>query len=329
MVGLIFLFIGVLTASALCSMTEAALLSLPFFRVQVLLKRGNPRARDLVYLKENVNPAISSIVVVNNAVNIIGSIFIGQRIAVLFGQEWLAPASAFITFMIIVAAEIIPKTVGERYKTTISLLVAKPVRVLIWLLKPMMHFINLLTKPFIREHKLSHVSEEEIKVMLEMGRDMGTVEMDEEVLCKRVFRLNDVRAYQVMRPISQIYALPAEKTLSDLKENIINSRFSRIAVYDKDPSDFVGMVQQRVLLREIARDNYEAKVRDFMTDPIFVRHETKADALLEKFQAFHQHLFIVQDDAGKDIGIVTMEDVLEELFGEIYDERDIKPTDGT
>ncbi len=128
-----------------------------------------------------------------------------------------------------------------------------------------------------------------------------------------------------MKPISQIYALPAGKTLGELRETIINSRFSRIAVYDNDPKDFVGMAQHRVLLREIAKDNYQACVRDFMTDPIFVNWFMKADELLEKFQAYNQHLFIVQDINGKDVGLVTMEDVLEELFGEIYDEKDVRP----
>ena len=163
-------------------------------------------------------------------------------------------------------------------------------------------------------------------MMLKLGRAEGTVEMDEEVLCNRVFKLNDVSAMQIMKPMNQIYALPAEKTLADVKDDIINSRFSRIAVYAKDPLDIVGTVQHRILLREIAKDNYQAKVRDFMVDPIFVNRFTKADTLLEKFQAYHQHLFIVQDSKGKDVGLVTMEDVLEELFGEIYDEKDvIKP----
>ena len=142
-------------------------------------------------------------------------------------------------------------------------------------------------------------------------------------MCNRVFKLNDVKAYQIMKPIDQIYALEANKTLGELKDAIINSRFSRIAVYNKNPRDFVGVVQHRILLREIAKDNYTARVKDFMSEPIFVNCETKADALLAKFQVYHQHLFIVQDSSGKDVGLVTMEDVLEELFGEIYDEKDI------
>jgi len=160
-------------------------------------------------------------------------------------------------------------------------------------------------------------------MLLKLGRDAGTVETDEEILCNRVFKLNDLRAFQIMKPIDQIYALPADKRLREIRDDIIHSRYSRIAVYDRDPRDFVGMVQHRLLLRHIAEDRYDVRVRELMTDPIFVNWFTRADELLEKFLIYNQHLFIVQDTKGKDVGLVTMEDVLEELFGEIYDEKDV------
>ena len=126
------------------------------------------------------------------------------------------------------------------------------------------------------------------------------------------------------RPIDGIYALDANRTLLDDKDRIINSPYSRIAVYNKDSANIVGICQQRTLLKEIANGNYNVKTKDFMSKPIFVNEKEKADSLLEKFRSYHQHLFIVRDDSGKNIGIVTMEDVLEELFGEIYDEKDIR-----
>jgi len=326
MATVIILFLSIVIASGLCSMSEAAILSLPLVRARILHEKKRKHSRDLLYIKENITHTIASIVIVNNAINIVGSIFVGQQVAVRFGNQWLGIASTVLTFSIIVASEIIPKTIGERYKIPLSLFFAKPLRVLVWLFRPLVVLIMLTAKPFVRGRKLPRVTEDEIRMMLKLGRAEGTVEMDEEVLCNRVFKLNDVRAVQIMKPMEQIYALPARKTLADVKEDIINSRFSRIAVYDKDPLDIVGTVQHRILLREIAKDNYQAQVKDFMTDPIFVNWFTKADALLEKFQAYHQHLFIVQDSKGKDVGLVTMEDVLEELFGEIYDEKDvIKP----
>ena len=323
--SLVILFISIICASAICSMSEAAILSLPILRARILYEENRKGSKALLYIKENISITVASIVMLNNAINIIGSFFIGLRVTLLWGDGWLGLASAVMTFAIIIFGEIFPKAIGERYKTSLSLFLAKPLRFMVWILRPLVELILKMGGLF-REKKYAtpRVTEEEIKMMLKLGRDAGTVEMDEEVLCNRVFKLNDVRAYQVMRPISQIYALPADKTLNEEKNAIINSRFSRIAVYDKDPLDIIGVVEHRLLLRHIARDNGDAHIKEFMTKPIFVNHQTKADALLEKFLAYNQHLFIVQDDTGKTIGLITMEDVLEELFGEIYDEKDMK-----
>lgn len=306
-------------------MSEAAILSLPLVRARILAEEKRKNSQDVLFLKERITITIAAIVIVNNVINIVGSIFVGHRVSELFGDQWLGLASTILVFTIIIVSEIVPKTIGERYKVSISLFIAKPLRWTVWFFRPFVGGLMRLTKPLTKGGNLPKVTEAEIKMMLKLGRDAGTVEMDEEVLCTRVFKLNDLRAFQIMKPIDQIFALPAGNTLGELRQTIIKSRYSRIAVYEKDPRDFVGMVQHRVLLREIAQDNYNITVRELMTEPIFVNWFTKADELLEKFQAYNQHLFIVQDTHGKDVGLVTMEDVLEELFGEIYDEKDLKP----
>jgi CBS domain containing-hemolysin-like protein len=303
-------------------MTEAAILSLPLVRARILSDHKRKGAKDLLFIKENINSAIATIVILNNSVNIVGSIFVGQKVLRLFGNEWLGIASAFITFLIIVISEVIPKTIGEHYKVKVSLASAKLLRFIVWILRPVVLLLVLFTNLFYKKSNVPKVTEEEIKAMLKLGKDAGTVEVDEENLCNKVFKLNDLRAIHIMKPMDKIYALPADRKLLEIKDSILNSQYSRIAVYDKDISRIVGIVQQRVLLKEIAVDNYDANIGDFMSRPIFVNENEKADDLLSKFQAYHQHLFIVQDKQGKNVGIVSMEDVLEELFGEIYDEKD-------
>jgi len=287
-----------------------------------MYEQRRPNSKDVLFLKQNISLAISTIVILNNVINIAGAIFVGNLVTSLYGNEWLGIASAIMTLAIILLGEMIPKTLGERYKTPVSLLMSKPLRFLVWILRPFVGLANILTKPFVGDNSHPKVTEDEIRIMLNLGKDEGTVEMDEAALCGRVFKLNDVRAMHIMKPIEKIFALPGNKTLGELKEEIINARYSRIAVYNKNVLDIIGMVQQRVLLREIARDNYEAKINDFMSPPIFVSWITKADALLEMFRNYHQHLFFVQDANKKTVGLVSMEDVLEELFGEIYDEKD-------
>ncbi|MBU3911611.1 MAG: DUF21 domain-containing protein [Candidatus Omnitrophica bacterium] len=322
MVRLIFMLTGVLFTSGLCSMTEAAILSLPLLRARILYDQKRKGSKDLLAIKENIQIVIAAIVILNNSINIIGSIFVGQEVLRIFGNEWLGISSAILTFLIIVIAEVIPKTIGEHYKIRISLGSAKILRIIAWILNPFTHILILTGNIFRHGSAVPKVTEDEIKIMLKLGRDSGTVEVDEENLCSKVFKLNDVKAAHIMRPIDNIYALPAEQKLVELKDSILNSQYSRIAVYKGNISKIVGIVQQRILLREIAKDNYDAKVEDFITRPIFVNENEKADDLLSKFQAYHQHLFIVHDNKGNNIGIVSMEDVLEELFGEIYDEKD-------
>jgi len=322
MLKLIILITGILFVSGLCSMVEAAILSLPLVKARILFDKKCKGSKDLLFIKENIHIAIATIVVLNNSVNIVGAIFVGRESLRLFGNEWLAITSAVITFLIIVVSEVIPKTIGEHYKVKISLSSAKILRGTIWALRPLVQTLIVATGMIRKKSTMPKVTEEEIKAMLRLGRDAGTVEVDEEKLCNKVFKLNDLRAIHVMKPIDQIYALPADSTLIEEKDSILNSQYSRIAVYDKDTSNIIGICQQRALLREIAKDNYGAKIGDFMSRPVFVNENEKTDDLLTKFQAYHQHLFIVQDKAKKNIGIVSMEDVLEELFGEIYDEKD-------
>lgn len=323
MLLLVVFIISVLLASGICSMTEAAILSLPLVRARILYEKKKKGSLDLLFIKENIHSAIATIVILNNAINIIGAVFVGQMVAKIFGNQFLGIFSAVLTLAIIVIAEVIPKTIGEHYKVPISLASAKSLKILMWMFKPVVRSIALLMRPFGKKPKHPWVTEEEIKILLRLGRAAGTVELDEETLINRVFKLNDLKASQMMKPIDNVYALDGEKTLLEQKERIINSPYSRIAVYKKEVPNIVGICQQRSLLKEIANDNYSPLVKNFATRPTFINENEKADTLLEKFRSYHQHLFFVQNERRKNIGIITMEDVLEELFGEIYDEKDV------
>lgn len=324
MTAVFLALLSLLVASALCSLVEAAILSVPVTRARILYEQGRSSAKDLLYIKEHISAAISSMVIVNNVINIMGSLFVGEMMARFFGDKWLGLISAVITFCIIFFGEIIPKTIGERFKIPVSLFFARPLRVLMFLFFPLVSSIIKFTEMFLVRQHYQRVTEDEIKIMLKLGRDAGTVEVDEEVLCNRVFKLNDLKARQIMKPITQVYALKVEVSLEEAKDVIMHSPYSRIVVRAGDPARVVGVVQRSVLLRELANDQSNAGVRNFMIKPVYVAETTRADTLLSMFQRYHQHLFVVQDAAGIDVGIVTMEDVLEELFGEIYDEKDME-----
>lgn len=299
-------------------------MSVPILRVRIMVEQRRAGAKDLSYIKDNIALAVASIVIVNNTVTIIGSMFIGEQISAHYGSHWLGLSSAILTFLIVILGDVIPKAIGERFKNPVALVLAKPVRWLTELLQPLVKASTSILKWWGPEPKISRITEEEIKMMLKIGRDTGEVETDEAELCNRVFRLKDIRAANIMKPLREAYMLPADKTLGEVKDKVIASPYNRIVVYDQNPSHVVGIVQHRILLREMAKDNEKVKISKLMLKPIYVNHMMKLDALMEKFQTFHQHLFIVRDNLGKNIGLVSMEDVLEELFGEIYDEKDVR-----
>ncbi|MBI3602225.1 MAG: DUF21 domain-containing protein [Candidatus Omnitrophica bacterium] len=319
---LTFLIILILCFSFLCSLAEAAILSVPLLRVRILVERKRHGARDLLYVKENIALAVASLVIINNGINIIGSMFIGQQITLRYGNHWLGVVSGVLTFLIIILGEVIPKAIGERFKTPVALMVAKVVRILSGVLQPLVQAIMAMLKWWTPDFKTPRVTEEEIKMMLKLGRDAGTVEIDEAELCNRVFRLKDLLATHIMVPLKDAFMLPVDKTLAEAKEKIILSSHHHLVVYDQNPANIVGIVDHRILLREIAKGNDNSKISAWMFKPIFVNQMLKADALMEKFQTFHQHLLIVQNNIGQNIGLVSMEDVSQELFGEIYDDKD-------
>ncbi len=143
MLPLILLIITVLLASGVCSMTEAAILSLSFVRARILYETKRKGSKDLLFIKENIYSAVATIVILNNAVNIIGAIFVGQVVSGVFGNQFLGIFSAVLTIAIIVISEVIPKTIGEHHKVSISLASAKSLRIFMWILNPIVKAIAL------------------------------------------------------------------------------------------------------------------------------------------------------------------------------------------
>src|SRR3989338_447973 len=147
------LFVGVILSSALCSMSEAAILSLPMVRARVLYEQGRKNSKHLLYVKENISHAIASLVIINNAINIVGSIFIGNMVTTRFGNQWLGLTSTVLTFSIIILSEVIPKTIGERHKVGLSIFLAKPLHLLTFISRPLVDFIIQLTHLFLHGTK--------------------------------------------------------------------------------------------------------------------------------------------------------------------------------
>lgn len=326
MTALVAVALVVMALSAIASGTEAALFSVSYPRARTLLAAKKPGARALVRVKEDMTRAIGTIVIVNNIANIVGSALVGALAADVFSSALLGVFFAGFTLAVIVFSELIPKTLAEHYADRIAPFMAPIVLVVMGVFRPVLWLINVLVRPFHAPDAIkTKVSEDEIKMMALLGREAGAIEQDESKLIRRAFRLNDITADDMMTPAALVETIPGDVAIGDQRRRILDLRHSRVPVTGDAPHIILGMAMTRDLIAAAARDEFQATPADFIQEALRVRNDVAADDLLPLFQRKEQHLAVVEDAEGRMVGVVTLEDVLEELVGEITDEKDVRP----
>lgn len=322
MLNIIIVVLIVLSGSALCAAAETALLSISPLKVRQLAESKQPSALALQAIRERINRPISTIVILNNVFNIVGSIIIGSLAADVLGDAWLGIFSAILTFLIIIFGEIVPKTLGARYADTLALLFAIPVRALTLLFTPVVWSVEQVTAPFTRGQKIPVTNEMEIKLLTRLGYQEGVIESDEAEMIQRVFQLNDLTASDLMTPRTIVTYLNGDWTLEQAKYNIIASQHTRILAIEESIDRVIGVALKDELLAALIEGEADRKVADLARPVRFVPQAIRADKLLQSFQDTREHLMVVLDEYGGVSGVVTLEDVIEVLTGEIIDETD-------
>ncbi|MDJ0600794.1 MAG: hemolysin family protein [Crocosphaera sp.] len=322
MLNIIFVVLIVLTGSAICACAETALFSVSRVRVKQLAQSKKPAAVVLQSIRSKMNRPIATIVILNNIFNIVGSIVIGSLAAKVLGDTWLGLFSSILTFLIIVCGEIVPKTVGERYSEPIALVVAIPVQFLTVIFTPLVWLMEQITSPFTQQRKLPTTNEAEIRFLTMIGYKEGVIEDDEAEMIQRVFQLNDLTAAELMTPRVIVTFLEGNSTLIESQEEIIASEHTRILVIEESIDKVIGYSLKDELLAAIIRGQGNQKINQLVRQVHYVPETIKADKLLKTFQDTREHLMVVLDEYGGVAGVVTLEDVLEVLTGEIVDETD-------
>ncbi|MCF7835778.1 MAG: hemolysin family protein [Candidatus Marinimicrobia bacterium] len=317
---LVFIAIIILLGSAFFSGVEASLFSVSLSRAKFLATKGKRGAKSFLKIKENIRRPITVIVIFNNVFNIVGSILVGVVATKLLENSWLGLASGVLTFLIIVFGEIVPKSIGENHAEPICLFISRPLLLSTKIFFPFVWIIEKMTKPFTKKNQI--ISEEEIRILSHLGHLEGAIEEDEEEMIQRVFKLNDLTAKDIMTPRTVVDALDGNRSILELQKTIQSSVHSRLPVFSGNLDNIIGICHQRDLLIALSNMEKEKKITEFKQDVIFVSEKIKADKLLTLFQERKAHLAIVKDEFGGTTGIITLEDVLEELVGEIVDETD-------
>ncbi|AUC60686.1 Magnesium and cobalt efflux protein CorC [Cyanobacterium sp. HL-69] len=322
MLTLIFVVLIVLLGSAICSLSETVLLSVSELKVKQWAQSKKPPALALLRIKQKINRPIATIVILNNVFNIVGSIVIGGTVTQQLGDQWLGVFSGVLTFLIIIFGEIVPKTLGQRYAEPLSLFLAIPIRYLTLILSPIVWLLEKATQPLTKGQVLPTTNETEIRFLTRIGRTEGVIEADEAEMIHRVFHLNDLSASDLMTPRILLTYLKGDLTLGECQDFIINSEHTRILIIQENIDNVIGTALKQELLTAIIEGKKDQTIAQLARPANFVPETIKADYLLKKFQDIRQHLVVVIDEYGGVAGVVSLEDVLEVLTGDIVDETD-------
>lgn len=320
MLELFILIISFVAASGLLSMLDAALLSVTHAEVEEVKARGLWGAMALVRVHSRITRAVIIIVILTNAVNILGPTVIGVRTALLYGSQWIGLLTALLTALTILFSEIIPKVLGTRYAPTIVRYTAPVILVLDLLFTPALALLELAVKPFRRGNRPTG-TEEQIRALVRIGAMQGFIEEGERHLIQRTFVLNDKTAADVMVPAGKFASIPSTTTIREAAALAAQWPHHRYPVLD-DAGRASGFVMSRDILQSLVAGRGEESVTTILHEPLLIPPAMPADDILQLLRDQRLHLAIVQKDHTV-VGIVTLKDVLEELVGEMRDERRI------
>lgn len=320
MTVLVLTILTVLVLNALFSAVEAAIFCTSYPRTQVLKRQKRVGAGALLAIRERMSRPVTTLVIGSNIMTIAGSLYIGHLATEVFGDEALGAITAIVTILVIVFGEIFPKVLGEKFSEPIALFAAPVLLVLTKVLSPIIWVIEKTTDRFT-DHSRKIVSEEELKILSEIGSREGSIEPDEEELIRRVFTLNDMTAKDIMTPWKSTTVLKESDTLDSVAHELLERPYSRYPVVDEE-HHVVGVCHANDLLIELAKGNGTGRISNFMMDPIFVPKEKRVDDLLALFLVRRRHMVVALDKRSLPAGVVTFEDVIEQLVGEIVDETD-------
>ena len=318
--------IGILlVCSAFLSGAEAALFSLTTVQVERLRERGGALGRLITRMLQHPTNLIVTFLVGNEIVDVALAVTVTSLALMIYGAggEYLAIVAT--TLILLLCGEITPKSIAVRYPERLSLFMAWPLQAFAYAVMPLRWGLRKLidaTMGTRAERPISLISEEEFKTLVELSEDEGVIDEEERDLIQRVFEFGDQRVSQIMTPRTDIFTLEVNEALSAALPKIKEARFSRIPVYEGTIDQIIGILYAKDLLPYSRHPEPEAKLRDLLHPVFFVPESKRIDELLREFQRNKVHMAVVVDEYGGVSGLVTMEDALEQLVGEIVDEFD-------
>jgi len=316
--------------SAFFSGLEVALVGIRKSKVVQLLNENHKGAKALHKLKTNPSWMMSSVNLGNNLVNV-GASALATSVSIrLFGNDGVGIAVGIMTFLILIFGEITPKTYCNANSTKIALRFAPILLGFSYAFFPVVKFFEIVTKGVVKITGSSPepppITEEEIKGVIDQGHAEKAIEKDEMDLVHGALKFDDTVVRAVMTPRTKMFTMNSKTILFEALHEINQNGFSRIPVFGASPDDIVGFVHVRDVLKELENENRMKTLEEISRKPVFVSQEKMVSALLKEMKGRKTHMAIVVDEHGGVEGLVTLEDLIEEIVGDIEDESDlVKP----
>ena len=319
---LIFL-LGAVGISFLCSILEAVLMSTPISFITMREEEGYKPATLFKEYKNDTSKPIAAILSLNTIANTIGAAGVGKQVTELWGSEWFGLASALMTILILVCSEIIPKTIGTNYWKHLMGFTASTIHMLVIVLYPLVLLVKGLTHLIAPKEQEAAVSREEVSALANVGEDEGVIDEDENKIIQNVIKLDDVKAFDVMTPRIVCSIAPESMTLKEFYKDETFSHFSRIPVYAESPENITGYILRRDALEDLAEDKFNKTLGEIRRPLPLFNEERSISDIWESLLKHKEQIAVIIDEYGSFQGILTMEDIIETIFGlEIIDESD-------
>ncbi|HUG90403.1 MAG TPA: hemolysin family protein [Planctomycetaceae bacterium] len=317
-----------LGVSALCSLAEATLLSLTPSQVAEMSTRRPTLGRLWQDFKTRIDRPISVILIVNTSAHTVGAALAGAQFDSLYGTQWIWLFSLVFTYLMLQFTEILPKTLGVRYNRRVAAWIGRPLKVLVLVFDPLIRVIRLINRPFEGRRTAAEptATVEEIAALAGLARLSRQITVHQERIIKAATRLSEARVSDVMIPVEQVAFLSASMSIADavLAAHIeAHTRFP--ACEDGDRNRVLGYVNFKEMVYHLRTNPHDTSLRGIIRPVHFVPPDETAAHLLRVFVDEHGHIAMVRSDDGRTLGLVTMEDLIEELVGELEDEFDRLP----
>lgn len=312
--------------SAFFSSAETALTTVNKIKMRSLADDGNKRAKVVLKLTDNSGKMLSAILIGNNIVNLSAS-SLTTTIAISLGADIaVAIATGIITVLILIFGEITPKTVATIHSEKLSLVYAYPIHFIMVVLTPISFIVNILARVILfilrvdPNAKPDAMTEDELRTIVDVSHESGVIEEEEREMINNVFDLGDAKAKDVMVPRVNVVFADVESSYDELIDIFREYKFTRLPVYEETTDNVIGTINMKDLL--LYDHTQEFKIREFLREAYFTyEHKIVSELLVEMREASY-NIAIVLDEYGETAGLITLEDILEEIVGEIHDEYD-------